>query len=354
MPRFRVLRSPALPALVAALVLVAAVLVLPMASAAFRATTANPANSLAADRLQPPSGLTATQSCSTATIAHVGSSTSTGVGTLVLQTPPGTSPGDVLVAQVSNKGGGTAALTAPAGWTSIRRDSAYQANGAAQVTAALFWRVAVTTEPTSATFHLAASVDMVGGIATYRGVSTVNPVNASQVMTGTGATATTPSVTTTTAATMLVDFTAKWQDDLPAPAGTQHRWRLTSGASTAHFGVSAGDVAFAGTGATPTRNAASSTNYSSEWLAQTIALRPNAQQPAATLMWTASPSSWATGYKGERIVGGTVQATHTVPIGTTTITDTGLVNGTTYTFRVWAYRGSWVSTAVTTTLTPSC
>jgi hypothetical protein len=328
--------------------------VLPTASTAFRATTTDPANSLSADRLQPPSGFTATQSCSTTTIVHVGSSTSTGLATLVLQTPPGTSPGDVLVAQVSNKGGGTAALTPPAGWTSIRRDTVQRSDAVPQVTTALFWRAAVAGEPSSATFTLNASVDMVGGIATYRGVSTVDPVNASQVRTGTSATATTPSVTTTTAATMLVDFTAKWQDDLPAPAGTQQRWRLASGTGTAYFGVSAGDVAFAGTGATPTRNAASSTNYSSEWLAQTIALRPASHQPAAILTWTASPSSWATGYRGERIVGGTVQATSSAPMGTTTVTDPGLVNGTTYTYRVWAHRGTWVSTAVTTTLTPSC
>jgi hypothetical protein len=41
-------------------------------------------------------------------------------------------------------------------------------------------------------------------------------------------------------------------------------------------------------------------------------------------------------------------------MGTTTVTDPGLVNGTTYTYRVWTYRGSWVSPDVTTTLTPSC
>ncbi|SDN32231.1 hypothetical protein SAMN05660642_04575 [Geodermatophilus siccatus] len=354
MPRSCPVRRRHLSALVAALALVVAVMALPPASAVFTSTTTNPTSTLSADRLQPPSGLTATQSCSTATIAHVGSSTSTGVGSLVLQAPPGTSPGDLLVAQVSNKGGGTAALTAPAGWTSIRRDTAQRPDGVPQVTSALFWRVAVTGEPSSATFTTTSTVDMVGGIATYRGVSTVDPVNASGSRTGTGTTATTPSVNTTTAATMLVDFTGKWQDDLPAPAGTQQRWRFTSGASTAHFGVSAGDVAFAGTGATPTRNAASSTTYSSEWLAQTIALRPASQQPAAILNWTATPSSWATGYKGERVAGGVVYGPTTVPCGTTTASDSGLVNGTTYTYRVWAYRGSWESEVVSTSLTTSC
>ena len=44
----------------------------------------------------------------------------------------------------------------------------------------------------------------------------------------------------------------------------------------------------------------------------------------------------------------------TVPFGTTTASDTGLANGTTYTYRVRAYRGAWVSSDVTSTLTPSC
>ena len=352
-PRSRLLRRPRLPALVAVLALVVAVLALPPASAAFRATTSNPANSLAADRLQPPSGLTATTSCVSSTIGFRAATKAAGSGSLVLPTPPGTTAGDLLVAQVSNWGG-PATLTPPAGWTLVRRDSAFQANGAAQVTSALFWRVAVATEPASATFQLAASVDMAGGIAAYSGVSTTSPVDAHEAATGTSATATVPSVTTTVANTMLVHVITKRQEQLPAPAGTAERWRQISGTGTSIQGVSAGDVSFTGPGATPVRNSTSASTFSSEWIGQTLALRPIPQQPAAILNWTATPSSWADGYKSERIVSGTVQRSSTLPMGTTTVTDPGLVNGTTYTYRIWAFRGSWVSTVQTTTLTPSC
>jgi hypothetical protein len=351
--RFRPVRRRHLPALVAALALVVAVLALPPASAVFSSATANPGNTLAADRLQPPSGLTATTSCLSSTIGLRAATQAAGSGSLVLPTPPGTSAGDLLVAQVSNWGG-PAVLTPPAGWNLIRRDSAFQTNGAAQVTSALFWRVAVATEPASATFHLAASVDMVGGIAAYSGVSTTSPVDTHEAAAGTSATTTVPSVTTTVANTMLVHFTTKRQEQLPAPGGTAERWRLISGTGTSIQGVSAGDVSFAGPGATPVRSSTSPSNFSSEWIGQTVALRPIPQQPAANLSWTATPSSWATGYRGERVVGGTVQATSSAPMGTTTVTDPGLVNGTTYTYRVWAYRGSWVSTVQTTTLTPNC
>jgi hypothetical protein len=352
-PRSHLVRRRHLAALVAALALVAAVLTLPTASAVFTSRTTNPANALAADRLQPPSGLTATTSCLSSTIVFRAATKAAGSGSLVLPTPPGTSAGDLLVAQVSNWGG-PAVLTPPAGWTLIRRDSAFQTNGAAQVTSALFWRVAVATEPASATFHLAASVDMAGGIAAYSGASTTSAVDAHEAATSTSATTTVPSVTTTVANTMLVHFTTKRQEQLPAPGGTAERWRLISGTGTSIQGISAGDVSFAGPGATPVRSSTSPSNFSSEWIGQTVALRPIPQQPAATLNWTATPSSWATGYRGERIVGGTVQATSSAPMGATTVTDPGLVNGTTYTYRVWAYRGSWVSTVQTTTLTPNC
>ena len=352
-PRSHLVRRRHLAALVAALALVAAVLTLPTASAVFTSRTTNPANALAADRLQPPSGLTATTSCLSSTIVFRAATKAAGSGSLVLPTPPGTSAGDLLVAQVSNWGG-PAVLTPPAGWTLIRRDSAFQTNGAAQVTSALFWRVAVATEPASATFQLAAAVDMAGGIAAYSGASTTSAVDAHEAATSTSATTTVPSVTTTVANTMLVHVITKRQEQLPAPGGTAERWRLISGTGTSIQGVSAGDASFAGPGATSARSSTSPSNFSSEWIGQTIALRPIPQQPAATLNWTATPSSWATGYRGERIVGGTVQATSSAPMGTTTVTDPGLVNGTTYTYRIWAHRGTWVSTAVTTTLTPSC
>lgn len=352
-PRSHLARRHHLPALVAALAVVAAVLTFPTASSAFSATTANSANALAADRLQPPSDLTATTSCLSSTIVFRAATKAAGSGSLVLPTPPGTSAGDLLVAQVSNWGG-PATLTPPAGWNLIRRDSAFQTNGAAQVTSALFWRVAVATEPASATFQLAASVDMAGGIAAYSGVSTTSPVDTHEAATSTSATTTVPSVTTTVANTMLVHLTTKRQEQLPAPGGTAERWRQISGTGTSIQGVSAGDVSFAGPGATPVRSSTSPSTFSSEWIGQTLALRPIPQQPAATLNWTATPSSWATGYRGERLVSGTVQRSSTLPMGTTTVTDTGLVNGTTYTYRVWAYHGTWVSPVVTTTLTANC
>ena len=86
-----------------------------------------------------------------------------------------------------------------------------------------------------------------------------------------------------------------------------------------------------------------------------MALRHAPGTPSAGLTWTPSPDSWATGYRLERSGNGAVQSTRTLtPAGTASTTEGPLVNGVPYAFRLWAHRGTWVSTAVTATLTPSC
>jgi hypothetical protein len=122
-------------------------------------------------------------------------------------------------------------------------------------------------------------------------------------------------------------------------------------------GAAAGDESFAGPGATTSRVSTFPGNVATslEWVAHTVALRPAVGPPSAVLSWTASPSSWATGYALERVVGGVVQATATVtPVSGTSTSDGPLVNGTSYTYRLWAYRGTWRSTVLSTAITPSC
>ena len=341
-----------LTGLVGVLAVLVLTAMLPAAHAGFSAVTTNADDAWAADWLLPPSGLTATYSCSATPIDFRNATQGTGLGILILPTPSGIRAGDFLVAQVTNATG-PIPLTAPAGWNLIRRDSSNPAAPAASaVTSALFWRTVVDGEPATATFVLQNSMDMVGGIAAYRGVRVADPVNASGAAAGATATATTPSLTTTVVDTVLADFTTKAGEALPAPTGTTERWRLANLTST--LGTSAGDVPFDGPGATPTRSSVSPSGSLNEWVTQTVALRPRLQA-AASLTWTASPSAWGTGYVLERMVGSTVQAERTLaPIATASAIESPLVNGTTYTFRLSAYRGAWRSPAVTTTLTPAC
>jgi hypothetical protein len=331
-----------------ALVVLAAPAAFPMASASFSGSTADDGNSVTSADVAPPANFAVSQTCAAAPApVFRGASSATGTTTLTLSVPVQTVAGDLLLAQVMNRNLGT--LTPPAGWTLIRRDTS-----SAEVQSALYWKVAAVGEP-NPTFTLSASMQMAGGIAAYAGVHATSPVDAHGAVTGASATATAPSVTTTQSNTMLVHALAKRQEALAAPAGTSSRWSVQSGGSAGSGGVTAGDAPFPGPGPTTARTSTSVAAFSSEWIGQTVALRPVAGTPSVAATWTASPSTSATGYRLERSVGGTVQATSTViPISATATTDGPLVNGTAYSYRLWAYLGTWTSVAVTAGLTPSC
>jgi hypothetical protein len=332
--------------LVAALGLLVAVLALPPVHTAFSATRGTLPSSLATDRLQPPAGLTVTQTCTYAPIVLQGSPSSTKVSPLELSSPSGTLAGDVLVAQVAYYG--TSTVPAPSGWTRVVLPD----TSGGVVTSAVYWKVAVTNEPVASfTRPDTTTGDMVGGIVGYRGVSGSDPIAAVGGATGSGDTATSSSTVSTTATGAVVVhlLTRSGTVGPPAPGGTSPLWTNNSDSES----VTASYESLAGPGTVPQRTSTTS-GSTTAWIAQTVVLRPALQQVGASLSWTPTPSTWADGYKGERVVGSVVYGPTTVPSGTTTASDTGLTNGTTYTYRVRAYRGAWVSPDVTSTLTPSC
>lgn len=340
----------------AVLVVLAAVLGLAPAGsaatrAAFSAVTANSGNVLAADQLAAPSDLVAAQICpATAAVAFRAWSSATGSISIVLAPPSGTQPGDLMLAQVANRYGAMT-ITAPTGWTRVRTDTS-----GGQVTSAVYWKVAVNNEPPAVFSRPSGSSgDMVGIVVAYSGVDPGSPIAAEGSATGATATATTPTLTTTATDVRVVHFLTKRQEQLPAPTGTTGRRTLISGNGTDTEGITAADEPFAGPGTTPPHTSASPSNFTAEWIAQAVVLRRvGGGSPSAALTWTASPSTRATGYHLERI-GGTAQATRTLTgVSTTSTTDGPLTNGTTYTYRLSAYRGTWTSPAVTATLTPGC
>lgn len=336
-----------------ALPLLVVPLTVPATGAVFTASTGDTGNTASTASLSPPSNLSVSRTCAAATITvRNATSASSTNGSLILTTPAGTAANDVLIAHVTNRYDGSYAIGTPAGWTLINRTTA--GAGANSLTSAVYWRRAAASEPASATFVLAggSGVDMVGGLVAYGGVDGTAPVNVSAVATGSGTTVTTPSLTTTVTNTRLVHLFTKLGEAQPVPSGSTQRWRLLSPTSGDNQGASAGDEAIAAAGSTGTRS--STGTQATGWIVQTGALRP-ALVPTASLTWTASTSSGATGYTLDRVVSGTVQASADVPgIATTSTTDGPLVSGTTYTFRLSAYRGSWRSTQASGTLTPVC
>jgi hypothetical protein len=319
------------------------------AHAAFSATTANAGDALATAQLQPPAGLTATQSCtSTPTITRRAYSGTVGTTSVSLPLPNGTSQNDVLLAVIAYHDGAET-ITAPSAWTLLS-----SASSGTQITSAIYWKAVGPSEPSPVVFSRPAGStgDMGAALIDYTGARLSAPVVYGSA-TGVGQTATTPSLSTTGTTTEITHFLTKNQEVLPAPTGTSSIYGgMTSGTTTSE-GMTAADETFTGPGSIPVRTSTSAT--STQWIAQTVVLRRVAGVPTAHLAWTASPSSWATGYLLDRQVGGSTQTTLTINgASAASTTDGPLTDATAYTYRLTAYRGTWRSSSVTTALTTNC
>jgi hypothetical protein len=123
---------------------------------------------------------------------------------LTISKPTGTTSGDVMIAAIAFRPPG-ATLTPPSGWTLIRRTNQMATNTSAQAT---YRKVAGGSEPVSYTWTLStspATLGAAGGIMTFYGIDTTNPVNVeSGQATPSALTHSTPSVTTTVTNTIVV------------------------------------------------------------------------------------------------------------------------------------------------------
>jgi hypothetical protein len=139
-----------------------------------------------------------------ANIAFVAASSAgaaSGVLTLTINKPTGTVQNDVMIASIGVRPN-TAAITAPSGWTLVRRID--NANSAAN-SLAVYSKVAGASEPASYSWTFNTSTGSAGGIQTFTGVDTTTPIDVEDGQnTASGLTHATPDVTTTVANTMIV------------------------------------------------------------------------------------------------------------------------------------------------------
>jgi chitodextrinase len=136
---------------------------------------------------------------------------------------PAAQAGDVLLATVDYRG--KSAVTAPAGWTTVRTD----VNGTT-MTKATFVRVATASEPASWTWRFGAKPGAVGQILAYSGVSTSSPVeSADGSVNGKSRDVTAPAVTTQRAGDVVVGLFGVPRDTtVDPPAGTTELSEVTS------------------------------------------------------------------------------------------------------------------------------
>jgi RHS repeat-associated protein len=179
---------------------------------------------------------------------------------LSISTPSGVQANDVLVAAVGFNNVG-AAVTPPAGWTLVRRvnNTATTANALA-----VYRRVAQAGEPASHAFAIAGGTYLVGGIQAFSGVDTANPVDAENGQsTASSLNHDTPSITTSSANTMLVTAhtfasAATWTPRSGQTEGFE-RMSATKAAATGQA-ITGGYQLLAAAGASGTRRATASAN----------------------------------------------------------------------------------------------
>ncbi len=194
---------------------------------------------------------------------------------MTVNRPGGVVAGDFLLAMVNARGGTSRVITAPAGWTLVRRD-----NNSTNVAQAIYRKLATGSEPLSYTWTFNASVKATGGIVPYVGVDSAAPidVSSSNVNVSSSSSATALSVTTTATNHRLVGFYGISDDRTwSPPAGMTERWDARSGGGASSIASEAADVTQAAAAASGNKTATASGG--GLWVAQLVALRVDATAP---------------------------------------------------------------------------
>jgi uncharacterized repeat protein (TIGR01451 family) len=193
------------------------------------------------------------------------SGTDGGGRTLTVARPAGTQQDDVLVAAVYWDNSAPNTITPPSGFTLIRQDA-----GATTQAVSLYYHVASGTEPATYTWLATRSSGFTGIVAAYSNVDIANPIDAHGGQTGSGTSATAPSITTSTADDVLVGVWSSWNSNLSlTPPGGMTTRQSYSRSDPLTFAERAAPAA----GATGTSTATASANPNT-WTAQVLALRP--------------------------------------------------------------------------------
>lgn len=202
-------------------------------------------------------------------------------GGLTINVPAGTQADDVMIASIVVRPANML-ITPPAGWTLVRliNQPAGGGTGGAGQVQATYYRVATAAEPASYTwrFYGGVSNGAAGGILSFSGVDTANPIDAEGGnVTPFSVNHTANSVTTTVADTMLVSAHAMNSADTWTPPGG-----MTEAVDVASQPLNAVGATIeinyelrTSAGATGSRTARVA-NFADNGTAQLLALRPGA------------------------------------------------------------------------------
>ena len=155
---------------------------------------------------------------------------------MTIPVPAGVVANDVMIAQVTVRGGAATTLTAPAGWSLVRRDN----DGGGQIADGIYVHiVTAASEPASYTWNFSAGNDAAGGIAAYSGVNTAAPIDVSGGQANASSTSmTAPSITIPAghnADRLLAVFATANSAAITLPGAVSGRWNFHA----IGFGISA-------------------------------------------------------------------------------------------------------------------
>ena len=150
---------------------------------------------------------------------------------LLIDRPPGTAQSDVMIAAIGMRPS-SATITPPSGWTLVRRIDNGNSNSNSL---AVYRRIAGSSEPASYKWTLSGSNYAVGGIQSFFGIDTANPIDVENGQTTANGTAhATPSVTTTVANAILVtSHTFSSNRSWSPPSGMTEAFDISAGPDSA-------------------------------------------------------------------------------------------------------------------------
>jgi Polysaccharide lyase len=212
-----------------------------------------------------------------ATSGSTSSSTS-----LTLETPAGLAAGHLLIAALDVRLASSSTITAPSGWTLIRRDSNVPPYAA--LSQALYFKIATSSEPASYEWTFSASTSASGGILAFSGIDATTPIDAhSGRFRSQTKRISAPSVITTVENAVLLGFFGySAGKSTSPPSGMMERFDVRTSSSLAT--TESADQIQATSGASGERAATSSGGPNSSTVGQLVALRPAAaSEPAPTV-----------------------------------------------------------------------
>jgi MSHA biogenesis protein MshQ len=213
---------------------------------------------------------------------------SSGVSSLTIDKPAAVATGDLMLAQLSIRGGSDPSFSVvPSGWTLVIRT-----RGGSNVTQAIYRKIATASESASFQWSFSPSDRAAIALVVYRGVDATTPVEASagQADASSSSSITAPTVTTLGASREVVRFyaSANGGATITVPGGVTQRYATRStGAGPNGVAIIAGS---AGQPAAGSSGAAVATSSSAiDNVGTTLALKPAA---ALLAEYRFDESSW--------------------------------------------------------------